>query len=40
MLTNTNGEINRIVVTVGDFDTPLTSMERSSGQKINKQQRS
>ena len=31
------GEINRNTVTVGDFNTPLTSMDRSSRQKINKE---
>ena len=31
------GEINRNIVIVGDFNTPLTSMDRSSRQKINKE---
>ena len=30
------GEIDGNTVTVGDFNTPLTSMDRSSQQKINK----
>ena len=30
------GEIYRNTVIVGDFNTPLTSMDRSSRQKINK----
>ena len=30
------GEINKNAVIVGDFNTPLTSMGRSSRQKINK----
>ena len=30
-------EINRNTLIVGDFDTPLTSMDRSSRQKINKE---
>ena len=31
------GEINRNTVIVGDFNSPLTSMDRSSRQKINKE---
>ena len=31
------GEINRNTVIVRDFNTPLTSMNRSSRQKINKE---
>ena len=31
------GEINRNTVTVGDFNTPLTSMDRSARQKIKKE---
>ena len=33
---NINGEIDRNIVIVGDFNTPLTSVSRSSKQKINK----
>ena len=35
MLTTINGEINSNIILVGDFKTPLTTMDRSSGQKIN-----
>ena len=31
------GEINKIRVIIGDFNTPLTSMDRSSRLKINKE---
>ena len=36
ILTDIKGEIDRNSITVGDFNTPLTSMDRSSRQKINK----
>ena len=35
-LTDIKGEIDRNTIIVGDFDTPLTPMDRSSNQKINK----
>uniref|UniRef100_A0A8D0SDL8 Endonuclease/exonuclease/phosphatase domain-containing protein n=1 Tax=Sus scrofa TaxID=9823 RepID=A0A8D0SDL8_PIG len=31
------GEINSNTITVGDFNTPFTAMDRSSRQKINKE---
>ena len=37
ILVNIKGQINRNTVIVGDFNTPLTSMDRSSRQKINKE---
>ena len=37
MLMGIKGEIDKNTVIVGDFNTPLTSMDRSSRQKINKQ---
>jgi len=36
MLTRTKGEINNNTIIVGDFNTPLTPMHRSTKQKINK----
>ena len=36
ILLNIKGEMDRNTVIVGDFNTPLTSMDRSSRQKINK----
>ena len=35
MLTSLKGEINSNTIIVGDFNTPLTSMDRSTKQKIN-----
>ena len=35
MLTSMKGEININTVIVGDFNTPLTPMDRSTKQKIN-----
>ena len=37
MLTNMKGEINSNTIIVGDFNTPLTPMERSTKQKISKE---
>ena len=37
MLTSMKGEINNNTITVADFNTPLTSMDRSTKQKINKE---
>ena len=37
MLTTMKGEINSNIIIVGDFNTPLTPMDRSSKQKINKE---
>ena len=36
MLTGMKGEINNNTIIVGDFNTPLTPMDRSTKQKINK----
>ena len=37
MLTSMKGEINNNTAIVGDFNTPLTPMDRSAKQKINKE---
>ena len=37
MLASLKGEINSNTVTVGDFNTPLTPMHRSTKQKISKE---
>ena len=37
MLTSTKREINSNTIIVGDFNTPLTPMDRSTKQKINKE---
>ena len=37
MLTSMKGKINNNAITVGDFNTPLTPMDRSTKQKINKE---
>ena len=36
-LTDIKGEIDSNAIIVGDFNTPLTPMDRSSKQKINKE---
>ena len=36
-LTNIKGEIDSNTIIVGDFNTPVTPMDRSSKQKINKE---
>ena len=40
ILTDIKGEIDENKIIVEDFNTPLISMDRSSRQKISKQQRS
>ena len=35
MLTSMKGEINNNTIKVGDFNTPLTPIDRSTNQKIN-----
>ena len=37
ILTTMKGEINNNTMIVGDFNTPLTPMDRSTKQKINKE---
>ena len=37
MLTSMKGEINNNTIIVGDFNTPLTPMDRSTKQKISTQ---
>ena len=37
MLTSMKGKINSNIIIVGDFNTPLTPMDRSTKQKINKE---
>ena len=37
MLTRMKGEINNNTIIVGDFNTPFTTMDRSTKQKINKE---
>ena len=37
MLTSVKGEIDSNTTIVGDFNTPLTHMDRSTKQKINKE---
>ena len=37
MLTRMKEEINKNTIIVGDFNTPLTPMDRSTKQKINKE---
>ena len=37
MLTSVKGEISNNTIIVGDFNTPLTPMDRSNKQKINKE---
>ena len=37
MLTSMRGEINSNIITVGDFNIPLTPMDRSTKQKTSKE---
>ena len=37
MLTNMKGEVKNNIIIVGDFNTALTPMDRSTKQKINKE---
>ena len=37
MITSMKGDINSNTIIVGDFNTPLTPMDKSSKQKINKE---
>ena len=37
MLTSMKGEINNYTILVGDFNTPLTPMDRSAKQKVDKE---
>ena len=37
MLTSMKGEINNNIIIMGDFNAPLTPMDRSTKQKINKE---
>ena len=37
MVTGTKGEINSNTIIVGDFNTPLTPMDRSTTQKFSKE---
>ena len=39
ILTSMKGEINNNTIIVGDFNTPLTVMDRSTKQKINKEKK-
>ena len=39
ILTSMKGEINNNTIIVGDFNTPLTLMDRSTKHKINKEKK-